>query len=157
MVPFRLQSVTPQHLGLDQFARFSLVKLVGPSAAVCRRYEKILPYGSKVSRSNYTRCRAGSRFPWDLHTPKGQRSRMQDTVFFVHTKYIQVCIIQDRNHTVSSALVQTSYCTAAPRQPPWQIRPLLPNTHICDGSSGSHALSTGGPVGRPLMHFPDDL
>ena len=63
MVPFRLQTVTPRHLGVDQFARFSLVKLVGPSAAVCRRYEKVLPHGSKVIRSNYTRCRAGSRFP----------------------------------------------------------------------------------------------
>ena len=37
--------------------------LVGPSAAVCRRYEEILPHGSKVSRSKSRPCRAGSWFP----------------------------------------------------------------------------------------------
>ena len=63
MVPFGLQTVTPQHVGVDQSKPFSLVKLVGPSAAVCRRCGKILPHGSKVSRSNTPPCRAGSRFP----------------------------------------------------------------------------------------------
>ena len=42
MVHFGAQTVTPQHIGVDQSKPFSLVKLVGPSAAVCRRYEKIL-------------------------------------------------------------------------------------------------------------------
>ena len=63
MVPIRLRTVTPQHVGVDQSKPFSLVKLVGPSAAVCRRYEKVLPHGSKVSRSKSRPCRAGSRFP----------------------------------------------------------------------------------------------
>ena len=65
MVPIRLQTVTPQHLGVDQSRRFSLVKLVGPSAAVCRRYEKLLPHGSKVSGSKSRPCHAGSRFLCD--------------------------------------------------------------------------------------------
>lgn len=65
MVHFGAQTVTPQHIGVDQSKPFSLVKLVGPCGAVCRRYEKILPHGSKVSRSNTSPCRAGSRFPCD--------------------------------------------------------------------------------------------
>ena len=62
MVPFRLQNVTSQRIGVDQSKPFSLVKLVGPYAAVCRRYEEILPHGSKVIGSNTSPCRAGSRF-----------------------------------------------------------------------------------------------
>ena len=69
MVPFGLQTVTPQHVGVDQSKPFSLVKLVGPRAAVCRRYEKILPHGSKVSRSKSRPCRAGSRFPCIILRP----------------------------------------------------------------------------------------
>ena len=60
MVPTRLRTVTPRHLVVDQSKPFSLVKLVGPSAAVCRRCGKILPHGSKVSRSKSRPCRAES-------------------------------------------------------------------------------------------------
>eukprot|EP01043_Picozoa_sp_COSAG02_P049627 COSAG02_NODE_5004_length_4727_cov_1.535220_3_plen_77_part_00 len=53
-----------RQLVVDQSKPFSLVKLVGPRAAVCRRYEEILPHGSKVGGSKTHPCRAGSRFPW---------------------------------------------------------------------------------------------
>ena len=90
MVPFGLQTVTPQHVGVDQSKPFSLVKLVGPSAAVCKRYEKLLRMAQKLVGVRAAHAVQDLGFyvttsTWKKWVPMGQV--LQDSAFVAKGSY----------------------------------------------------------------------
>ena len=166
MVPIRLQTVTPQHVGVDQFARFSLVKLVGPSPAVCGRYEKILPHGSGASRSNYQRCRAGSRFLWIVTGYRlawGNTETVRTILLHVRTTTSIESSRVEANARISGALTWrksgpqrsvtfTSRFVPANAPPAYSCRsPALPTRTRCGLTSPTTEALAGLSRGRPSV------